>query len=1562
MDASQWAAPKGQASAIEAAALAAIASSLDHAYVVTCYVSRQQAELLIEIASPMQLRFEPRSVWQHPVPRVLHNILERRARRRAGTGYLEIGAHPRSINDHPEVAHRCFLPPFGRDRQRWNDVPRRGLANCIRRGVLRGERLADGYCTLGFQNCLHHAEVGLGLYALHDMHPAEVACAMYRHGLHTLYLVLHLPVEALLPDGEYQSRLCTVLVRDGFLVVTYAGDTCAGYRHNQSVVVDWLKTTAVSGRHPVIIERVAHLGNHYLLCMTATKPQSMPYRPCPEPDVVYLTDIFGPGTHPGPFSSGSARAVSVPRSIWRRLMLFGSTLDDEAFCCSRLMTYLRGISHRVTVGNVVANEGWAPSEDVLCVTITVAYLTLAHQRWLRTQAISRGIRRLTTEHAQGLFRRVLEWLTPCIQTAAVGFYKQLKHWISSGLCLDPSSLLFDSMCRCSCGLDKAEGIERYVATPWGNLRYLDTTPKPISAIVPGELAVSVNVPTARLAVAVVEYPGLFVTDAYAEQLERDLWACGITVLVNSRPLSYTPCQYRPVDAGEDVQLRADYKITGIRRRVTQHGCYELQKLQLGGWQAVASGQLSFCYTRGPYSLSVGEFTVHVRCFQDVQHRIDGIVVNAIQGLYRLIHPETQLIPEASNAVTVNVGSNNEAWEVLQCFADGSRIVCGDLFKCEHHWLVNAANPDHLPGGGVCGVFAQRWPDLFPVSGRRVGRAVYQLTPRPVIHAVAPDFRSRQDFRALERAYQETTVRSEPAAYPVLGSGIYRVPFQASVRAWMRHHCPGDWLVIHPADLHRFVPVTEDESALFITESMANSANRIISMEREPFNKYLQGLKVEPGVVRYRFIAGVPGAGKSTGIINTGQYVVAPTKTLTKQWQARGFCAQTPHVGLVAVAGKDLIVDEAPAVPPHLLLLLMQKAAKVTLLGDPKQIPAIDFENTGLYSAVGLDLQPTEWRLETHRCPRDVVAVLQSDYPGWHTTSKVNRSLFWGLPAAGQVLVFTQAAKNSNPGSITIHEAQGATFDQTTIIATVDARGLIASSRAHAVVALTRHTRECRVIDQGGLLAEIGLTDAMVTMHLANLAPDPPSPVVAPVRDLVQFDAAPSLPPCHTDVAAALSAFAANHGPVEVAAVIPPAPPLEQGLLYFPDRLDGRDDVTVVRLSDVVHCRILAPSDRLSVISTLVGRYGKMTSTPSAEFNLRSGTRSFLADLAGVRPTELEVKELVEAMVSKGQTGELVLDLRSDDTECFRITFFQKDCNKFTLDEVVAHGKVGQGISAWPKTLCALFGPWFRAIEKRVVAQLPAGWFYGDLYTEADLHAHCIAVPPGTQVFENDFSEFDSTQNNVSLDFECQLLRETEMPEWMVRLYWLQRAYWTLVGPNTALRGCWKKHSGEPGTLLFNTIWNMVVVNACFTFNESVVHVYKGDDSMVLCRSFEQSGDAAHLITSCGLKLKQKFGPIGVFSHFICVPTQGIVRDLFRQWGRLTEKNFSDSDRMEDLAAAAADFCQSVVAEGKEHLAITLNSMYYGQPEGFFEVLWGAIQKVARGEADLTTFRLPLVRL
>nr|BBF24442.1 polyprotein [Paslahepevirus balayani] len=1686
MEAHQFIKAPGITTAIEQAALAAANSALANAVVVRPFLSRVQTEILINLMQPRQLVFRPEVLWNHPIQRVIHNELEQYCRARAGR-CLEVGAHPRSINDNPNVLHRCFLRPVGRDVQRWYSAPTRGPAANCRRSALRGLPPVDRtYCFDGFSRCAFAAETGVALYSLHDLWPADVAEAMARHGMTRLYAALHLPPEVLLPPGTYHTT-SYLLIHDGDrAVVTYEGDTSAGYNHDVSILRAWIRTTKIVGDHPLVIERVRAIGCHFVLLLTAApEPSPMPYVPYPRSTEVYVRSIFGPGGSPSLFPSACSTKSTfhaVPVHIWDRLMLFGATLDDQAFCCSRLMTYLRGISYKVTVGALVANEGWNASEDALTAVITAAYLTICHQRYLRTQAISKGMRRLEVEHAQKFITRLYSWLfeksgRDYIPGRQLQFYAQCRRWLSAGFHLDPRVLVFDESvpCRCrtflkkvagkfccfmrwlgqecTCFLEPAEGLIGDQGHDNEAYEGSEVDPaEPAHLDVSGTYAVhghqlealyrALNVPH-DIAARASRLTATVELVASPDRLEcRTVLGnktFRTTVVDGAHLEANGPEQYvLSFDASRQSMGAGSHSLTyeltpaGLHVRISSNGLDCIATFPPGGAPSAAPGEVAaFCsalyrYNRftqrhsltgglwlhpegllgifPPFSPGhiwesanpfCGEGTLYTRTWSTSGFSSNfsppeaaAPAATAAPGLPHPTPPASDIwvLPPPSeeswvDAVPVPPASEpagppspiastpppSRTRRLLYTYSDGAKVYAGSLFESDCDWLVNASNPGHRPGGGLCHAFYQRFPEAFYSTEfiMREGLAAYTLTPRPIIHAVAPDYRVEQNPKRLEAAYRETCSRRGTAAYPLLGSGIYRVPVSLSFDAWERNHRPGDELYLTEPAAAWFEANKPSQPALTITEDTARTANLALEIDAATeVGRACAGCTISPGVVHYQFTAGVPGSGKSRSIRQGDvDVVVVPTRELRNSWRRRGFAAFTPHTAARVTIGRRVVIDEAPSLPPHLLLLHMQRASSVHLLGDPNQIPAIDFEHAGLVPAIRPELAPTSWWHVTHRCPADVCELIRGAYPKIQTTSRVLRSLFWNEPAIGQKLVFTQAAKAANPGAITVHEAQGATFTETTIIATADARGLIQSSRAHAIVALTRHTEKCVILDAPGLLREVGISDVIVNnFFLAGGVVGHHRPSVVPRgnpdQNLGTLQAFP--PSCQISAYHQL-AEELGHRPAPVAAVLPPCPELEQGLLYMPQELTVSDSVLVFELTDIVHCRMAAPSQRKAVLSTLVGRYGRRTKLyEAAHSDVRESLARFIPTIGPVQATTCELYELVEAMVEKGQDGSAVLELDLCNRDVSRITFFQKDCNKFTTGETIAHGKVGQGISAWSKTFCALFGPWFRAIEKEILALLPPNIFYGDAYEES-VFAAAVSGAGSCMVFENDFSEFDSTQNNFSLGLECVVMEECGMPQWLIRLYHLVRSAWILQAPKESLKGFWKKHSGEPGTLLWNTVWNMAIIAHCYEFRDLRVAAFKGDDSVVLCSDYRQSRNAAALIAGCGLKLKVDYRPIGLYAGVVVAPGLGTLPDVVRFAGRLSEKNWGPGpERAEQLRLAVCDFLRGLTNVAQ--VCVDVVSRVYGVSPGLVHNLIGMLQTIADGKAHFTETIKPVLDL
>lgn len=182
----------------------------------------------------------------------------------------------------------------------------------------------------------------------------------------------------------------------------------------------------------------------------------------------------------------------------------------------------------------------------------------------------------------------------------------------------------------------------------------------------------------------------------------------------------------------------------------------------------------------------------------------------------------------------------------------------------------------------------------------------------------------------------------------------------------------------------------------------------------------------------------------------------------------------------------LTVDEA--LMNHFGAIIMavrlSGASEVVLVGDINQLPYIDRENLFElnYARPNMVAAITQELLCTHRNPLDVAYTLSKIYSGIYS-SKTTLSRIHSLRVEGYsgaripvsakntlFLVHTQEEKSllagqgygSGEGSriLTIHEAQGLTYDSVIIINTKVRRHHIRESVSHAVVAVSRHRVSC----------------------------------------------------------------------------------------------------------------------------------------------------------------------------------------------------------------------------------------------------------------------------------------------------------------------------------------------------------------------------------------------------------------------------------------------------------------------------------------------------------------------
>jgi O-acetyl-ADP-ribose deacetylase (regulator of RNase III) len=161
------------------------------------------------------------------------------------------------------------------------------------------------------------------------------------------------------------------------------------------------------------------------------------------------------------------------------------------------------------------------------------------------------------------------------------------------------------------------------------------------------------------------------------------------------------------------------------------------------------------------------------------------------------------------------------------------VVKADITTLIVDAIVNAANTELLPGGGVCGrIYQAAGPELAEAcalvgpcdTGRCKITPGYRLPAKHVIHAVGPVYRAGDSFRMttlLAGAYASALHLADQMglrsiAFPCISTGIYGYPADearrvavGTVKFFNAHHLTDcTFCVFSDADLNRYTAALE----------------------------------------------------------------------------------------------------------------------------------------------------------------------------------------------------------------------------------------------------------------------------------------------------------------------------------------------------------------------------------------------------------------------------------------------------------------------------------------------------------------------------------------------------------------------------------------------------------------------------------------------------------------------------------------------------------------------------------------------------------------------------------
>jgi hypothetical protein len=284
-----------------------------------------------------------------------------------------------------------------------------------------------------------------------------------------------------------------------------------------------------------------------------------------------------------------------------------------------------------------------------------------------------------------------------------------------------------------------------------------------------------------------------------------------------------------------------------------------------------------------------------------------------------------------------------------------------------------------------------------------------------------------------------------------------------------------------------------------------------------------------------------------------------------------------------------------------------------------------------------------------------------------------------------------------------------------------------------------------------------------------------------------------------------------------------------------------------------------------------------------------------------------VAEYAKNLQSKGiRTDQADIDFQMEQYRRCVDFFVKKQVKPDVRDFFDQRDKVHQGISAWQKYQNFLFASYTRMFTAVFQNLLRPNVIFASNEPDNVIAArasHFIADAEdklsGNAVLNNfaaDFEQFDSSVTNAGPGMNAVLMYVMGCPCWLCLDYMEQRGNWRLTEKWIQLLGRDKMHSGEPWTLMGNTIYNMSVLGAAFEFIDYVVALFKGDDSGIIGGVIKSRYE--EYLTEHGMSIKIETSCALEFAGFF-INRYGGFPDVLRRATKFASTVYRDRQHFDD---------------------------------------------------------------